>query len=168
MTVYSKSNPIGLDRQLFRIQNRIASLNWGDIDIYGKLYINERDKGVKVAEAYLNNGEYKDVFIDDTKNAVFGFIVSDNRDKLAMIKCNVNLICSCRVDKIYNTTERMDEEAISDVLRAISEHILLVNQNSITTGLNSVFSGLSVEKFKFRDMYPWFNFSISFSLSYKY
>lgn len=168
MTIHSKTNPIGLDLQLFRIQKRIESIGWNNIDIYGKLHINERNKGIKIIEAHVGSGEYKDVFVDDTKNAVFGFIVSDTRDKLSMIKCNVKLICSCRVDKIYNTTETMDEEAISDVLKVISEYILLVNQNNIKTGLSSVFEGISIDKFKFRNVYPWFNFSISFILTYKY
>ena len=168
MTIHSKTNPIGLDLQLQRIQKRIDSIGWGDIDVYGKLQINEKNKGVKVIEAHIGSGEYKDVFVDDTKNAVFGFLVSDNRDKLAMIKCNVRLICSCRVDKIYNTTETMDEETILDVLKVISEQILQINQNNITTGFDSVFEGVSIEKFKFRNRYPWFNFSISFMLSYKY
>jgi len=167
MTIYSKTNPIGLDLQLLRIQTRIESLGWENIDVYGKLYINEREKGIKVAEAHLNSGEYKDIFIDDNKSAVFGFIVDESRNNLSMIKCNVKLICSCRLDIIYNSNERMDEEALLTVLEKIRPHVLLPNQGGIKTGLANVFSDVSYEKFKFRDMNPYFNFSISFDLVYK-
>lgn len=166
MTIHAKENPVGLDRELLRLQNRINAIGWDNIDVYGKLYVNERN-GKNVAEAYVGSGEYKDVFLNDKVNATFGFIVGDARQKLTMIKCNVKLICSCNLDGLYDSTERKDEEALIEVVNLLKPVILLPNEGTITTGLKSVFTGLSTDSFKYRDLHPWFNFSISFDMTYK-
>lgn len=72
MTVYAKSNPVGIDKRILRIQNKLDELDWGNIDVYGKLYINQKN-GERIAEAYVGNGEYSEIFVDDRKTAVFGF-----------------------------------------------------------------------------------------------
>lgn len=166
MTVIAKNSPIGLDLQLLRIQNRLDAIGWENTDVYGRLYVNERGD-VKTADAHIGSGEYKEVFVDDTRNAVFGFIVDENRDSLRMIKCKVSLICSCRLDKLYETNERNDEEALLTVLNVIKPFVLIPNEGGIKTGLKNVFADISFEKFKYRDMHPYFNFAITFDLVYK-
>lgn len=164
--IHSKVNPIGLDLALYRIQQKLDAIGWENTDVYGRLYINEKGKQ-KLAETHIGNGQYKEVFVDDKKNAVFGFIVGDTRQHLSLIKCSVTLICSCRLNKLYDSTELKDEETLQTVVNVIKQIVMLPNQGDIKTGLKSVFADISYEKFKFRDMYPWFNFSISFDLNYK-
>lgn len=162
MTVYAKENPVGIDKQLYKIQVELDKL-W-DADVYGKLYINTKD-GEKIAEAYDGAG-YKEVLIDDRKDAVFGFFVSDNRTGLSMIKVTVDLVCSCNLKAIYATDVRKDEEALLAVHKIMERLILLKNEKGIKTGLSNVFSNVSTSRFKYRDMQPWFNFSITFDLAY--
>ena len=164
--IYAKENPIGIDLYILRLQRKIEEMGWIDTDVYGRLFINERD-GRKVIEAYLGNGEYREVFIDDTKNAVFGFIVEDTRKTYSMIQCNVKLICSCRLDKIFETGEITDEEALLTVLRTFRHNQIIRVAGDIQTGLAKVFSDVNIEKLKYRNMYPYFNFSFTFSLNYK-
>lgn len=168
MTVYAKTNPYGIDKKLLRIQNKIAELTWNNFDVYGKLYINQKN-GEKIAEAFIGDGEYKEVFVDDTKTAVFGFFIGDNRSGLNMIRVPVELVCSCRLDKIDDETERNDEEVLLTVLKKIKREtgLLAPQEQEIKTGLSNVFSRVSTDKFQYRDMQPWFNFSISFDLIYK-
>jgi len=173
MTVHAKANPVGLDLALLRFQNSLNGIGWANIDVYGKLYI-ENDGKTKIAKAYLSSGEYKDVFVDDRKTAVFGFLVDGTREGLSIVKVPVTLICSCNLDSIYTTTERNDEEVICAVINALGR----INRTSgqIKTEMQDVFSKFSWDRlnfkdvypwFKFMDLHPWFNFSITFDLIYK-
>lgn len=166
MTVYAKSNPVGIDKRILRIQNKLDELDWGNIDVYGKLYINQKN-GERIAEAYVGNGEYSEIFVDDRKTAVFGFFVSENRSGLNMIRVPVELVCSVRLDKLSVTTERQDEEALLEVHKIIKKETLRPQEREIKTGLSNVFNRISTERIKYRDMHPWFNFSIGFDLVYK-
>jgi hypothetical protein len=166
MTVYSKTNPVGLDKAILRVQNRLSKLSWSNIDIYGRLYINDRDN-LKVAEAYSTNGEYKEVFVNDKKTAVFGFVVTGTRQKFSVVSATVKLICSVNIKTVYGSTERKDEEALLEVLKHLTGIINFNNQARIQTRLQDVFSDFSPERFKYRNMQPWFNFSLEFDVNYK-
>ena len=166
MTVYSKTNPIGLDRKLLRLQEKIDLIGWTDIDVYGRLYIDEVNS-VKVPKTHVGSGEYKEVLIDDRKTAVFGFFVGDTRSGLSMISVPVQLVCTCNLDKIFNSTERKDEEAIMQVLKIIKRNTMIVHEQGIQTGFSNVFSQLSLDRYKFRDSHPWLNFSIGFDIVYR-
>jgi hypothetical protein len=168
MTIYAKTEPVGIDKAILKWQNRLENCfgDTIDIDVYGRLYITERKDNKKVAEAYVSEKEYRDVFLDDRKSAIFGFLVNENRTGFSLTKCNVELICSCNLEKIYGSDLRNDEETILTVLQIIQHYSLRPNQKQIKTGLANVFNGVSIDKFKFRDMQPWFNFSISFDLVY--
>jgi hypothetical protein len=64
-------------------------------------------------------------------------------------------------------TERNDEEILLTVLKIIKYNTLINNERDIKTGLENVFSQVSTEQIKFRDMHPYFNFSIGFDIVYK-
>lgn len=170
MSIHSKVNPVGIDKRLLQFQTALNGLSWTNTEVYGRLYITEKTINkdvIKIAESYSLSGEYVEVFIDDTKNAVFGFIVGDslNADSIR-ITVPVKLICSCNIDAIYGSTERKDEEAMLTVLKVISSLIPNSDERDIKKKMSDVFSEISVEKLRFRDMQPWFNFSIGFNLSY--
>lgn len=162
--IYAKANPVGVDREIYKFQKELDEIGWSS-DVYGKLYITKKDD-INVAEAYITNGEYKEVFIDDTNDAVFGFIVSDERNGLSFVNTSLKLICSVKLDRIYSTTERMDEEAILTILRAITPLINSDNEGEIITDMESVYEGMDIERFKYRDMEPWLNFALTFNVSY--
>jgi hypothetical protein len=166
MTVYSKDNPVGLDAKLLKIQNYIDELDWNDFDVYGQLFINERN-GEKIAEAHVGGGEYREVLIDDRRTAVFGFFVGDTRSGINMIKVPVELVCSCNLKAIYSDSEMNDEEVLSEVVKIIRKTTLRPNELQIKTGLDNVFSRISTNRIKHRNMLPWFIFSITFNIVYK-
>ena len=166
MTVHSKLNPIGIDKNILKFQNKINAIGWTNIDVYGRLYIEEVN-GQKIAKSHVGNGEYKEVFNDDQKTAVFGFFIGENRTGLNMIKVPVELVCSCNLDSIYTTSERNDEEALLEVLKIVKKLTLLDHEREIKTGFENVFSRISTERLKWRDGHPWFTFSILFDIVYK-
>lgn len=84
-----------------------------------------------------------------------------------MIRVPVELVCSVRLDKLSVTTERQDEEALLEVHKIIKKETLRPQEREIKTGLSNVFNRISTERIKYRDMHPWFNFSIGFDLVYK-
>jgi hypothetical protein len=170
MTIHSKIAPVGIDDRLLMFQTKLNNLSWTNTEVYGRLYITERvinKSEYKIAEAYDTAGEYKEIFIDDTKTAVFGFIVGDTiSSSVPGIKVPVKMICSCNIDALYGSVERKDEETMLLVLKTVSSLLPGNEEKTINKKMADVFSEISYEKFKFRDMQPWFNFSISFNLSY--
>lgn len=167
MTVYAKNNPVGVDEEILWFQNSIAELGWQNTDIYGRLYVNKKGKD-DIAEAYIGGKDYKEVFIDDTKNAVFGFIVDGQRTGYTIYTADVKLICSLNLVNLFpNAPHRYDEEAISQVICAIDSRIANKGDIEIATDNDIVFSEVSRDRFKYRNMHPWFNFSVKFKLRYK-
>lgn len=166
MTVYIKTNPKGIDKRLVVFQNVLNSIGWTNTDVYGRLYIVDHGEH-KTAETYISSGDYKEIFLDDTKTSVFGFIVGDSLSSgISGISVPVKLICSCNLDTLHGSSERKDEETMLTVLKAISSLLPVTEEKTINKNMADVFSEISHERFKFRDIHPWFNFSISFNLSY--
>lgn len=163
--IFAKEHPVGIEKQIYKFQEALELIGWPNTAIHGKLFVNNRDN-IKIAEAYDYSGEYKEVFIDDKYSATFGFIVSENRDGLTFINTKIKLICSLNLDEIYKREERMDEESIMIVLRAITPRILSDREGEIITSFEDVFEGMDTERIKFRDMHPWVNFAITFGVTY--
>lgn len=163
--IYAKETRIGIDQAIYNFQVKLEDLGLNDTDVYGRLYVN-RKKNASIAEAYVSNGEYKEIFLDDRKTGVFGFIVDGTRDGFDVIKTDVRLIGSFNLDTLYGNTTRNDEELLLLVLNAITGGIKADNRREIQTEMEDVFRGLEVTRISFRNMQPWFNFSIAFKLSY--
>lgn len=163
--IFAKETPTGIDAEIFKFQQKLESIGWSNTSIYGRLYINKKND-VNIAEAYTSNGQYSEVFIDDKKHASFGFVVSNNREGLSLVKAEVKLICSVNLDKIYITKERMDEETMRSIISAVSPLLLSDNEGVIITNMEEVFSGVDTDRFKYRNMHSWFNFAITFNVSY--
>jgi hypothetical protein len=166
MSIHSKVSPTGIDKKLLLFQTALNGLSWTNTEVYGRLYVVDRDEN-KTAETYVSGGDYKEVFVDDTKAAVFGFFVGDTITTSSVaITVPVKLVCSCNLTTLYGSTERKDEEAMLLVLKTVSSLLPSSEEKVISKKMADVFSEVTVERFKFRDMQPWFNFSISFNLSY--
>jgi len=166
MTVIAKSNPVGIDKSILRFQNELEGMRWSNTDIHGRLYINKR-KDDTILEAYRPTVINNEVFLDDAKTAVLGFVADDSRDGGTRIKTNVTLICSVDLDKLYTSDTRDDEEALMETMEAIMFLIQDKESIKISTGIEKVFSMVSWERYESRNQQPWFNFSISFDLFYK-
>lgn len=165
MTIYAKASPVGIDKAIYKVQQKLNAIGWSNISVYGKLYLTIRNDKV-IAEAYKSSGEYAEVFLDDKQSAVFGFIVSDNREGLSFVKAELKLICSINLDKVFDSTERKDEEAILTVLRSITPTLLSDSEGAIITDFENVFNGIDTERIKYRNMHPWLNFAVTFNVNY--
>lgn len=164
--IYVKTNPVGIDKTIAKFQSAINSIGWDDMHVYGRLYINDKEDS-KVAEAYVSDREYKEVFVDDRKNAVFGFLVQPKRSGFGMIDSEIKLIGTINLSSIFGDDERKDEEALLTVLDSIRNYLSSPEEGEISTRNEDVFSEVTWERVKFRDMQPWFNFSLTFNVGYK-
>ena len=172
ITTYTKTTPIGIDVPIQKCQNRLADsstgLSWASADIYGRLYLNKNKDKEITAEAHKSGSEYRDIFVNDKLAGVIGFVVDTNRDSMkGTQKCNVTLVCSVKLDKIYlNATERKDEEALQEVLRILHSIGGWTIKDMIAGNIDDVFTFMSTKKITFRDMQPYANFSIKCSVNY--
>lgn len=167
--IYKIESPKGIDTQIQKIQTHLHNkLNWGDIDVYGRVYRNPLKKNVLCLEAYVGNNEYKDVYTNDFKNGSVFFVEDDvHKSKDGVRFTNkVKIVFMINLKKIYpNITHRADMES---EMKAID----LVRQNSIFSfeslekGVKQVLGEFYTEGIKTDDMHPFHVFSITGEVSY--
>jgi hypothetical protein len=162
--IYLKDNPVGIDFPIDMIQKRLDKrLTWYDYDIYGRLYLNHKDKGI-VAEAYTGADEYEEVFVDDQR-AKIGFVVGDKREGHMIQSAFVDIVCSADVNKIYQKGSRHDEEAMLEVVKILhgtSFEVIDIKMGNV----DNVFSFMDSRRLKYRDMQPFVNFSVHCKVNY--
>lgn len=168
INLYYKATTHGLDKIIKSIQVSLQSkLKWvGDVDIYGKLQKTERNNNL-MYEYWISNNDYKEVFIDDKRAGIIGFVVNNpRRINGYWIECDCDCIATVDIKKIYNNTSRYDEKAIQDLKTALEKSNYVLSINSIKEGIRDVFNEISIERIKHRDMQPYFVFSVNFTIKY--
>lgn len=182
----TKDNIFGIDFSIQSIQtdlyNELVSL-WGDnIDGYGRVYKNLENSPDDIPKYYKSSKifipewynsskkDYEDLYYDDTKNAVFCFIVGDNDTTEDSIKYTntVRVVFLVDLSKIYGgEVERLDEKAHRDVLEVLRNYNFgKYKINGISRGIDFVFSGFTTINIRFDDMHPQHCFSVDLDLEY--
>lgn len=170
MTVYKKTNAAGLDLEINylidRINNHINTNHSWDVDIYHKIYKEEKN-GNFYPYAFLSGKEYKEVFVNDKVNGEVGFLVGERRDvNISSITVPVTIIFSVNLDELDNgSLQREDEKVIATAQNAVFDyrHELV----EVKTGLKNVYSGFDTSKIRYGDMQPFLNFSFTINVIYK-
>lgn len=166
---YTITNPKGIDTEIQKLQTYLfEKLNWGDIDVYGRVYRNQsKQKGVTL-EAYIGNNEYKDVFTDDTKNASIFFVEDDvhTTNEGILFKNKLKIVFIVNLEKASkNANHRTDMEVEIEVMKLIRN-----KQNfsieKLEKGIKSVLGEFNTDGIKLNDMHPYHVFSITGELSY--
>lgn len=167
--IYAKANPIGIDFMIDNLQTKLSSLAWSDKHIYGRLYLNTKSNGKILAEAHISDKNYKDIFIDNSKAVVIGFVERGDVsiDATGKIQTStIDVVCSTILDKIYTTTERKDEEALQQVLQIIQKTAGWHPEKIRKGNVKDVFNFMDTSSITFRDMQPYANFAISCKVNY--
>ena len=175
-----KSNIVGIDLKIKEFQDflypkikTLWNLNDDNFNMYGRAYRNQTKDGY-IPEAHIGNGEYNDVFPNDTLNASAFFGVKENSVMSTTIidasVTDVFLIFMVDLSKIKPGDERNDEQSHVDIQKLCSSRHFGFQMVGLTTGLDSVFSEYSgwrkQEGIKYRDMHPLHCFRINFKLNY--
>ena len=167
--VYLKENAIGIDAEINRYMGYLndalnVQRNWG-IDIYGRIYKERTQDNVLAPYALVSGKDYKELFLNDRTVGECGFYVDDTRKYDNNISVSCDVIFSVNLDIIDSgSLQREDEKVILQALSAITKYNEVT---SIKTGLETVFSGFSTDRIRYRDMQPFFNFSFTITLIYK-
>lgn len=166
---YTITNPKGIDFTIQKIQNYLfEKLNWGDIDVYGRVYKNPSEQKGLMLEAYIGNNEYKDVFTDDTKNANIFFIEDDvHTTKEGVLFSNkIKIVFMVNLKKAYPLiTHRADMEAEIEAIELIRKKSGF-SFEKVEKGIKQVLGEFYTEGIKVNDMHPYHVFSISGDLTY--
>ena len=168
--IIKKDNPKGIDFMIDRIQTKLGSmLSWNDPYIYGRVYLNSKPDGNVVAEAYIGNDRYKDIFVDKSRSAVIGFVENgdvsfDETGKVQTM--TVDIVCSVMLNRIYDTVLRNDEEALQEVLKVVQKTAGWKISKIRKGNVKNVFSFMDTKSITFRDMQPYANFAISCDVNY--
>jgi len=171
MAIYARSNRVGIDQAIYRIQNLINdNITWVDTHIYGRIYRNRKNKdSIYIAESYESGKEYTQIFVDDNKGGIVGFYVKNSREvNQNTIIADVEVICTVNIETIYTSSLREDEKALIEMNQLLQKaHNMGLTINEVNTKNDVVFTDFDKENIKFRDMHPFFNFSFSGTLEYK-
>lgn len=148
MALYVKSNPVGLDIPIQRLQNLIYNgLGWNKYDCYGRVYPIERD-GKTYPEYFSTENEYKELMFDDRNlNAMSFFYEESNRSYSDYeFTVGVNLVFLVNLKSLYPAvTHRADEEchnAVGSILRKEG----FWRQTGLITGINNALSEFNIDK----------------------
>lgn len=177
MSVFTKTNPKGVDKPiqafqqvLYTAMKKIWSINNDtDWDCYGRAYKNQTSDGL-TPEVYKGNGEYKDVYWDDSLKVLSFFNVGESiKFQNLSATAPVGLIMMVRVDALKpSTSQRNDEEIRNDIQKFCRINRFTFEMQSFETGIDNVFKEYSgarkTDGMKFRDLHPWHCFRINFNV----
>jgi len=137
------------------------------VEGFGRVYRNQTKDGI-IPEYYVGNGDYREVYLNNTWDVSFSFIPGDNHTTTDGIVYNVpvKIVFWFNLDKI-DTTNRADAEAqriVSQIIKYELTNTYLAT--GIETGINNIFSGFKVDQILFDNMQPYHVFSFNMDLSY--
>jgi hypothetical protein len=178
VSVFTKTNPVGVDRQIQDFQEVLYDLlkkKWGIIGdsawgCYGRVYKNQTTDGYS-PEAYVGNGEYQEVYFDDNLMALSFFYVGDStKHNRLSATAPVSLVFMVNVSKLKpKAVHRADEEIRLDVQSFCQTPRCGFMLTEFVTGIDSVFkdfSGMRKAGTKYMDQHPLHCFRLDFSVSY--
>ena len=152
MAVVSKTNPVGIDAQVDRIQKTIYTYltniaGWLNYESYPRAYKNEKDGG-SIPEIYTGKNEYKECFLNDKYKVTSFFLSGDEKNfdnDGGQLTQELSIVFQADINKLYPAiTHRADEEMHRDIFLAINRTGLKTYLESISTGIGNVYSDLDI------------------------
>lgn len=123
MAVIRKISPVGIDRNVDEVQTLLEELNWVDFNIYHRIYKENISGGVKPMR-YTSDGDYEDVFMNDTinGNCFFYDTGSINETNGMFQDVELSIIFQINLDNLFSSiAHRADEEAHNEVILKLRE-----------------------------------------------
>lgn len=176
----TKTKPVGIDVAIQNLQTFLHKQlvsKWGltgDIDTgyecYGRVYRNKKDAGY-VAEVYVGNNEYKEVYWNDTLKAISWFGLSDKTDFDKQNISKVHLVFFVDLAKLKPAiAHRADEEIRNEIQKLFGYSLFGFSWESIELGIDNVLreypGSRRDERLKAVDMHPVHCFRINLKCIY--
>lgn len=167
---HTKNKPLGIDNAIQIIQTYLYdNLNWGEIDVFGRVYKNPINKKGLTIEAYSGDDSYVDVFTNDTKNANIFFIeddVHETKDGFRFTN-KVKIVFMINLKKVYpDLYHRADIEAQIEAIELIRKKTGFTFQK-IEKGIKQCLGEFQTEEIKLNDMHPYHVFAITGEITYQ-
>lgn len=182
----TKTNPTGIDWYIQQLQTKLHSIligaaywNLADPDqykAYGRCYRNKTVDGY-VAENYEGNGEYRELYWDDTLTAVSFFGITNNIKTGVNNEADIHLVFFANLDKLAlkdhtgaSITHRADEELRNSVISLIGKSAYGFQFQSAELWLENVLreypGSRRDDRLKYVDSHPVHCFRINLKLFY--
>ena len=169
-----RTTPVGIDKAIQELQVKLhdaLAASWGNIKFYGRCYRNRKDNGF-VAEVYLGNKEYKEVYYDDAYSATCFFGISDSIEIADVNRANVHLVFFVNLDLIKASSEqRADEEVRTEVAAVLDAGLSHSILQSIDLGVERClreYPGNTIDgRLKHVDMHPKHCFRFNLEVQYE-
>lgn len=165
--LYLRENPQGIDQRIEIIQKAIYSkLGWKDIVVFGRIYRNPKDKGY-TPEAYIKDGEYKDVLTNDLKSGTMFFIESESHTPIMGndFETELKIVFMLDLKKLSGSQIRNDVEVQNNALLEVKKN-RFITITKLEKGIETVFKGFDTSNIKLNDMQPYHVFAIVGKLKY--
>jgi hypothetical protein len=173
-----KIKPIGIDAAIQELQTYlhkqlVKSWKLSDDSVYqayGRVYRNKKDNQY-IAEAYIGNNEYKEVYWDDTLSAISWFGISGKTEFDKQNKTDVHLVFFVNLQKLKpNIQHRADEEIRNEIQKIFGYSLFGFSFESIELWLENVLreypGSRRDDRLKAVDMHPVHCFRINFKIHY--
>ena len=179
--LYTKTNPVGIDKELQRIQTRLHDsllAKWVDVDqskydCYGRTYRNQDANGRYIPENFKGGKDYAyDPLYNDRVYATSFFGANANWSAQGrQFNAGCHLIFSCNLVKLKpSITHRADEEVHVDVLDSLRDSLAKDTITELVLWQDNIFREYSGFKAQdgsnFTDMHPKHVFRINFDLTF--
>lgn len=172
----TKTSPVGIDQHIQKAQERLYAYlvkQWGEnikYDCYGRCYRNKKGTGY-VAEVFKAGEEYKEVYWNDSLDAISFFGVSDKIKEGALNTANIHLVFFVNLSKLKpDIAHRADEEVRLDVFNALGKSSFGFQFQSIDLWLENVLreypGSIRDDRLKAVDMHPVHCFRFNYLLSF--
>lgn len=167
---YTIETSIGIDAVIESVKSDLYNgledlFPSAQIDAFGRVYRNRKEVGL-VPEYRINN-EYRDVYLDDSRDLIFSFLPSeesDTEDEFVFVN-EVKVLFFANLGRLYG--DYVDAQAHRDMvskLRAISNR--RYNITTVEVGIENVLSDFYTEALKAADIAPWHFFAVGIRLYY--
>lgn len=122
MALFEKQNPVGIDKQIQKLQNQIyTGLGFTNFDGYGRAYLlkNTEDKVVPHHYVAGSNGEYQEILYNDEINGHFFFLDSSETKPFSgvHVETEVSIYFFLNLEKLKpSITHKADEEIREQIM----------------------------------------------------
>ena len=180
---YIIDGPVGLDKEVQKTQVIIfdnLKTKWKTegvdvnktLDVFGRVRKNPINQSGFFPEAYIGNGEYRDLYLNDGVNATVCFIEEDNKDHSTddfgeFYFADGKFVFMVNLKKCYPTiNHRADSEAQLEAISQLKKNKMFTI-DGIQKGLPNIFKGFEISKITTDDMHPFHIFAITGTMKYK-
>jgi hypothetical protein len=162
MNLVTKISPKGIDDVVAEVQSHLNTYlpTWTNVTAYPRIYKEETNSGIKPM-VYLSNGDYVDVFYDDTLDGSIFFYGEDTRPITDLTYSTVlSLVFQIDLDALYPTIlHRADEEAHNQVIIALNK-LHLYKVTNLVQGIRNVYNEFEVSQVLLDDINKFHVFRI--------